>query len=175
MVWGNRYQFIILAEGKGDYDFVRRYLKGRYGKRSAEVKRVQTVAAGDGSGEQQVRQRFPKELQALRAYSGVNRYLVVITDGDRYSPEQRRSQLEQQAARRQGDKVAIFVPCRNLESWFAWLDGVFQDEETDYKPQYRNAQAGKLGERLAEQCREKQPNDLPVSLQDACEELQRLP
>mgnify|MGYP006434555441 CR=1 FL=1 len=175
MAKSNRYQFIILAEGKRDYHFVRRYLLERYGARNTEVRRAPTVAAGDGSGELRVRQRFPKEIRALGSYPGANRYLVVITDGDRYSPEQRRTQLQEQVARKQGDRVAIFVPCRNLESWFAWLDGRFRDEGINHKPDYRDAQPGKQGSAMAERCRKESPTDMPASLQDACKELRWLP
>ena len=175
MAKADRYQFIVLAEGMRDYHFASSYLKARYGKNNADVFRVQTIADGHGSGEQHVRQRFPKELQALRSYSGSNRYLVVITDGDRHSLEGRRHQLEQQAQRLPADKVAIFVPCRNLESWFAWLDGVFKDEQTDYKSQYGKAKPGKLGQRMESQCREGATMAMPASVQDACGELWRLP
>ena len=175
MARAERYQFVVLAEGKRDYDFASRYLRARYGKRSTEVFRAQTPADGEGSGEQHVRQRFPSELQTLRSYPGFNRYLVVMTDGDRLSAEERRRQLERQIPRLPGDKVAIFVPCRNLESWFAWLDGDFQNEKTDHKSRYSHAKPGKLGQRMESQCRHRTPEEMPASLRDACEELRRLP
>lgn len=175
MAQANRRQFTILAEGKRDYDFVRAFLKRRYGRDRVECRRAQTLAAGQGAGEQQVRARYPRELQALRTYSGKNRYLVVVTDGDRLSPAQRRQTLEDQAARQSTDNALIIVPCRNLETWFAWLDGTFVDEETDHKSQYRHAKPTSYGTRMAQRCQNAQLAQWPLSLQDACQELVRLP
>ena len=174
MARGDRLQFIVLTEGKRDYDFARGYLEQRFGKRRAEVRPVSTVMAGSGSGEQQVRERFADELRALRTYGGENRFLVVMTDGDRLSPAQRRAQLEAQESRRDEDRVAIIVPCRNLESWFAWLDGVFEDESADYKPRYRNDKPTSRGRAMASACGDVDIQSMPRSLQEACGELQRI-
>lgn len=174
MPQGDRLQFIILAEGKRDYDFARGYLLRRFGRQRADIRRASTVSAGRGSGEQQVRERFADELRALRAYAGENRFLVVMTDGDRLSAARRREQLEAQEARRDGDKAAIIVPCRNLESWFAWLDGEFENEDTDYKPRYRQAKPMRRGQSMADECGGADISAMPRSLREACSELKRI-
>ncbi len=174
MARANRLQFIILAEGKRDYDFARGYLQQRCGRHRTEFTRAQTLNAGRGSGEQQVRERFAAELRALRAYGGKNRFLVVMTDGDGGSPADRRAQLEARESRRPDDQAAIIVPCRNLESWFAWLDGVFEDEDIDYKPRYRSDKPMNRGKRMADVCNDVEPPTPPRSLREACAELTRV-
>ncbi|MCF8026663.1 MAG: hypothetical protein K9K82_14395 [Desulfobacteraceae bacterium] len=84
---------------------------------------------------------------------------MVVTDGDRFSPDQRRNQLEKEAeaqnlARLGADeKVTVFVPCRNIESWIQWLETGEIDETTDYKNRFANARSTKYAQQqMPEPC-----------------------
>ena len=167
MSLSNRKQFVVLSEGKRDYDFVKKFLEEFFGKRTADVKRSNTVVKGVGSGEQQVRNFFPKELSTLRKKGHRNSALVVITDGDRFTVEERRAQLIGSEFVLHSDRVLIVVPCRNLESWFAWIDGEHQNEQFDFKNRYRKAKPMKYGKKLASICREQRQINFPPSLDDA--------
>lgn len=179
-----RLRFTILAEGKRDYDFARCWLKERYGQR-AEVFRSDTVAAGRGSGEQAVRRKLPEEIRQHRRTPGENRFLVVVTDGDSRTAPQRRQQLEaavqaeELEAITERDPVIIVVPCRNLETWFAWTDGENVDEVTDYKQRYPENTPGirpsNYGKFISERCKQTEPPQRPPSIADALEQIQRLP
>jgi hypothetical protein len=178
MARSRRRQFTILAEGKRDYDFASTYLRHRYGRSNVECYRAQTLAAGRGAGEQQVRERFATELRALRAYAGTQRYLVVMIDGDGRTPAERRDQLMSAEAGKADDRVLIIVPCRNLENWFAWVDAGLDDgamdETQDYKQRYRRAKPTQYAQRLNERCQAVTVAALPPSVAAGCRELARI-
>ncbi len=177
----DRTKFTILGEGLGDYYFAKAFLESAFGKNKVECYRSQTIP-GAGSGEQQVRRIFPRELSARRRRPRDERHwLVVITDGDLSTPDQRRNQLEQQAAAiglertDPEEKVAVFVPCRNIESWFQWLETAEQVDETkDYKSRFSSAKPVKYGRQLKDKCLRVAMEDFPPSLQDACEQWKRM-
>ena len=155
-----RIRFTILGEGARDYYFVKAFLTATLGKNRAECYRSQTVP-GVRSGEQQVRQRFPGELEAMRRRPRKEQHwLVVITDGDKLSPARRRAQLDKEGQIRglistcSEDKVVVFVPCRNIESWFQWLEtGEKVDETKSYKNRFPDAKPSKYGKELSQKCK----------------------
>ena len=72
-----------------------------------------------------VRDNYPAQLDAIRKHGGI---LVVMIDGDNYSIEQRQKQIDEACKRKDvsprkpSDKVAVFVPMRNIEN-LACLSG----------------------------------------------------
>jgi hypothetical protein len=175
-----RIRFTILSEGRRDYYFVKSYLEAKFGKNKVECFRSQTVP-GKGSGEQQVRNLFPMELAARRKRPREdNCWLMVITDGDQFSPEKRREQLAKEAWGKRismadaKERVAVFVPCRNIESWFKWIDAGKVDESKDYKKEYRHAKPTKYAKELHRKCSEQINAGFCPSLQDACEQWQKI-
>jgi hypothetical protein len=177
---GDRIRFTILGEGPRDYIFAKAFLESALGKNKVECFRSQIVT-GAGSGEQQVRELFPKELAAKRRRPKEERHwLVVVTDGDRFSPAQRRSQLEKETGRQdqahptKDEKVAVIVPCRNIESWFQWIDTGEIDEGTDYKRRFLNARPTKYAKLLSDKCQVLSADEFPPSLQDACEQWKKI-
>ncbi|MCF8114591.1 MAG: hypothetical protein K9K21_12145 [Desulfotignum sp.] len=175
-----RIRFTILSEGLRDYYFVKSYLEAAFGKNKVECFRSQTVP-GKGSGEQQVRNLFPMELAARRKRPREDNYwLMVITDGDRFSPEKRREQLAREAWEKKlpmaadKERVAVFVPCRNIESWFKWIDSGIVDESEDYKKEYRQVKPTKYAKELHKKCREQADMEFCPSLHDACEQWQKI-
>lgn len=176
----DRIRFIILGEGMRDYYFAKAFLESALGKRKVECYRSQTVP-GAGSGEQRVREFFPHELAARRKRPKDEQYwLVVVTDGDRFSPDQRRSQLGKeaegynQAPPGAEEKVAVIVPCRNIESWFQWIETAEIDEITDYKNRFPKAKPTQYAKQLSDKCQVLSAADFPPSLQDACEQWEKI-
>ena len=125
----NRSKITVLCEDKQHATFIRIFLK----KRNRKIYAVSRTDAG--AGEQFVRDNYPAQLDAIRKRGGI---LVVMIDGDNYSIEQRQKQMDK-ACKQKGvsprnlsDKVAVFVPMRNIETWLAYLDGEDVNETDTY-------------------------------------------
>ena len=171
-------QVIVLCEDKSHWHFIRRFLQARGVKRFCLV----SFQPGRGSKEQHVRERFATEVKAYRSKASHGDVaLVVMVDADRYGVEKRKRQLATsladagQAPRGAKERIGVFVPNRNVQTWFAFLDRNKADEEVDWKPRYRDAAPTTYAERLADACRA--PGALPnapPSLRDACDEWGRL-
>ena len=169
---------VLLCEDLQTSSFVRRFLyyRGFHGRE------ITTLVAPPGrqSGEHWVRTRYPKELKAIRARQRA--FLLVIVDADTQSTEARRSQLDQ-ACNERGvprkkpeDPVIVAVPRRNIETWFAYLQGQKVDEATTYPHLRRLRDCRSLARKLYQMCHEEQKlaKPVPPSLKEACQEYQRL-
>lgn len=123
---------VLLCEDSQHEAFARRFLQAD----GWHPRRIRVEKAPRGSGEAWVRQRYPVELRARRA--GPATALAVVIDGDGRTVAQRLQQLDAScragdvAPRDSDEPVAIFVPCRNIETWIAYLSG----NEVEEFPQY---------------------------------------
>jgi len=169
---------IILCEDRQQETFARRFLaKAGTGWR---VLRVEVSPKGRGSGEQFVRARFPKELAYYRSRQHrVGQALVVAIDADRRTVAERVQQVEDAAThgglepRRPDERVAIFVPKRNIETWLAYLDGKEVNEDDAYPRLDRERDCRRHVNCLHEMCQRgalREP--APPSLKAACVEYQ---
>ncbi len=151
----------------------RRKIRGRHVESS--------FSTGLGSGEQWVRQRFPKELKAVRGRQRA--FLIVMIDADSGSTQNRRDQLYNEcrdqdvAVPSDQDKVLIAVPRRNIETWFAYLKGeVNVDETATYRKLSREIECKPLADELYQMCHVEQKlrKPMPPSLLEVCELYPRL-
>ena len=101
--------------------------------------RLRISPGGRGSGEQFVRRRYAEELLGYRE----RRYriytaLLVLIDADQYGVEERLQHLRNAASafnvddRFAGERIAVFVPKRTVETWIRCLLGREVDEVADY-------------------------------------------
>ena len=127
----------LLCEDSQTDSFVRRFLRRR-NFRGRDV-RTLPLPKGRQSGEQWVRERYPAELRTIRGRRGA--WLIVVTDADDHSTNDRRGQLDAACqernvpARTDADPVILIVPRRNIETWLAYLDaGKPVDEAKTYQP-----------------------------------------
>ena len=164
----NRPKIIVLCEDKQQEAFIRRFLKKR-NRRPYSVQRPQ-----GGAGDQFVRDRYPAQLDAVRKGGGA---LVVMLDGDSYGRDRRQQQLDQECEQRNispqepGDKVAVFVPTRNIETWIAYLDGQGVNETDAYPRLERQRECVRHVNVLHEMCMRGQlRSPAPASLEAACRE-----
>ena len=170
-------RIVLLCEDQDTNRFVRRFLSHR----NFKARDIHTVALPDGrqSGEQWVRTRYPAELKAIRGRQ--NAFLLAVVDADDRTTTARRSQLDQECdkqgvpKRTSEESVIVIVPRRNIETWFAYLDGHSVDETTRYprrSPQDHHA----LANILYQMCHERQQlmEPVPSSLDEACSEYQKL-
>ncbi len=130
-----RAQVILLCEDKQQEVFVRRVIRKLRGK---DVVRTVPMPCGRGSGEPFVRDHFPSELRAQRM-KAVTSVLVVVIDGDKIGIDGRRRQLDEACTaadvnpRRDGDRVLIAIPTRNIETWLSYLAGEDTTETDTYR------------------------------------------
>ena len=91
-----------------------------------------------GCGEQYVRQQYPKQLSFLRSRNFISNVLVVAIDADANTFLERQKQLDETCEktnvvqRTSQDKLLLFIPKRNIETWIKFFDGETVDEEHDY-------------------------------------------
>jgi hypothetical protein len=139
--------------------------------------------AGQGCGEQWVREQYPRELQIIRK---TKENLIVCTDADYLSVSDRIKRLDTECVkanipvRTSDDTAALIVPKRNIETWIEYLHGKEVDETTDYAKPKHSADKGRCEQAtqmLDEYCQklsqtpQRMPNPpFPDSLRQACRE-----
>jgi hypothetical protein len=171
---------IILCEDRQHEAFARRFLvRAGYHRRRL---RVQVSPKGRGSGEQFVRERFGEELGYYRnRQHRVQQVLVVLIDADKKTTADRIRQMERICSeggvqpRQPNERVAVFVPARNIETWLAYLGGETVDEtrERPYPRLRHESDCQQHVNALHDMCARqtlRQPS--PPSLDAACNEYQ---
>lgn len=170
-------RIVLLCEDAATDTFVRRFLR----RRQFKARDITTLPLphGSQSGEQWVREKYPSELKAIR--SRQDAFLIVVIDADTHTTQARRSQLDNECRtqqvppRKPADPAIIIVPRRNIETWFAYLDGESVDEIVDYRA-YKSKDPRPFAEELYRMCHEAQKLRAPVppSLDEACQEYRKL-
>ena len=137
---------------------------------------------------------YPELIQSYRSRNYRNIAVVVMIDADEDSLSDKMRSLHRQLdeaagnlnndTRLRDEKVAIFVPARNIETWFYYINNNMEGQEcneiTDYKDNKMSAKERiELAERAAKKfAREICPQGVDritlPSLRYACTELQRL-
>lgn len=172
-------QVVVICEDRQQEVCARRFLKecGFHPRKTEFV----TCPKGKQSGEQFVRENYPSEV---RAYRSRRKYLsvclAVIIDADTKTVAQRLQEFDaslvndSQEKRQPDEKIAIFVPKRNIETWIYHLRGETVDEETAYPKLQRERECKSYMKILAARCAGKQTDNPPPSLRKAEKELQRI-
>ena len=119
---------IVLCEDRQMSVFARHFLACRFGRKfTSRQITLLPYSKGRKSGEQWVREEFPKQLEAVRKRRRA--ILAVMIDADSRSTADRRKQLVDKCRKQDvfvlktEDRVLIAVPKRNIETWFAYLAG----------------------------------------------------
>lgn len=173
-------EIVLLCEDQSTNSFVRRFLRLRAARFTSHAIHTEDLPHGSQSGEQWVRERYPTELKAIRSRQGA--YLIVVIDADQRTTQQRRAQLDEECRaqeippRTDMDPVIILVPRRNIETWFAYLDGESVDETEDYSARGFKAPPRRFAEELYRMCHRAQQlrEPAPPSLEESCREYHRL-
>jgi hypothetical protein len=171
---------VILCEDKQQEVFARTFLTTC----GIRILRVQiNPDPGKGSGEQYVRRNYPKEVKAFRTnYSAQpDTRLVVMIDADTHSVEKRCQEMDrllQEAgmpARQPAERIGVFIPRRNIETWIYFLQGQSVDEEAAYPKFRKNESVCKpYVTTLAQNYRQPLSDHAPASLKAACRETARI-
>ncbi|QSV63644.1 MAG: hypothetical protein HEQ26_13675 [Dolichospermum sp. DL01] len=174
-----RLQITILCEDKQQEIFARHFLKKR-----GFTGNIKPKICLEGAGEQFVRDNYSKEVKAYRSKNYLSGMLIVLIDADKKTVEERLKQLDDalienaQELRQPHEKIAIFVPKRNIETWIHYLQGTNVDEQAEkpYPKFDKNESICKpYVEQLVNQCSQGNLDEnAPPSLKAACGELQRI-
>jgi len=174
-VSSRRISVVILCEDRQTAAFARRFLDA-YGWKG--LIRVVPFPQDKAAGATFVLREFPNELRGYRSRaSHTSQRLIVIVDADKMSQIERLNQLDQECdnervQRRRGDeKVGIFIPARNIETWIAFLRGELVNEQDEYPKLKRERECGPQARALADTCKKGNTlTDAPDSLRAACDE-----
>jgi len=120
-------------------------------------------------------------LKAIRSRSRQDAFLIVVIVADTPTPQARRSHLDNECriqqipTRKPADPAIVIIPRRNIETWFAYLDGLSVDETVDYSA-YKSKDPRPFAEELYRMCHENQMLRPPVppSLAQSCQEYRKL-
>ncbi len=175
----NYTQFIVLCEDRQQEVFARYFLV-RCGVEQRRI-RFKTSPKGHGSGEQYVRQQYPKEVKLYRSQSShLAIGLAVMIDADTMPVERRIAQLESalenddQRQRQAEERTAIFVPKRNIDTWIHYLQGETVNETDVYSKLDKESGCRPFVRELASKPVYRLTDSVPLSLQTACHELRRI-
>jgi hypothetical protein len=141
---GRGVRFTVLVEDRALERFIRECLYA-LGVHTREI-RIVEYPAGRGSGKQWIDREYPVQVQAYRRRSAENIALIVGTDADDQTVQQRIQRLAdvlQEAGREvrsPRERIAIWVPRWNIETWLLFLSGREVDEAANYKGQAREVQ-----------------------------------
>jgi hypothetical protein len=181
-VSSRRIDTVILCEGDQDEVFLRRLIEKV--SPSGQKPRVLKSPKARGSGESFVVRRFPEELKALRtATAHRSARLIVMVDGDGGTHQSRRERIESECITvgveppAADEPVLVLVPCRNIETWIAYLGGQTVNE-TDTYTRLQDKKKGCASQvtDLAEMCRLRQlRSPAPPALEAACRSYRKLP
>jgi len=171
--------FVVLCEDRQHEVFMRTFLVSR--GVSARRIRVRIAPEGRGSGEQQVRRKYPEEVKTYRSKCNyLNIALAVMIDADMRRVVDRLNELDASLAeaeldrRQPNERIGIFVPKRNIETWIHYLMGEVVNEDTAYPRLKKQSECKPLVRQLSQNCNQPIEQESPPSLQAACKELQRI-
>lgn len=173
-------QLIVLSEDRQQEVFARRFLE-RCGIERGRIY-YRTCPRGKLAGEQYVRERYPFEVRGYRRKChAMTIGLVVVTDADTRGVADRLNQLDDalensgDERRKAHERIGLFVPKRNIETWLHYLHGKPVNEEDPYpRLAGREADCKPAVEALADRRHEPLPEHAPPSLKAACAELDRV-
>jgi hypothetical protein len=111
------------------------------------------VSAGRGDAKQCVLKRVAGEISLLRC-GPASAALLIMLDGDGASGDERFTALQKALSDAGADpltpeaRVALIVPCRNIETWREFAGCSVVDETTEYKKGRRSAWAAEQYKRV---------------------------
>lgn len=184
-------EVVILCEDIDHKRFITQYLVEKGVK--CQIKKPSNLKAGEvNNNNSSVVAQYPAYVkQYRRDKNRKNLALIIMIDGDDKTVNQRIRSLNKALDEREGElnkelrlpdeKIAIFVPMRNIETWFEYINGNkncneqddYKDKNLDKKERVKLAKtsATKLAKEI---CPQGLPPDAPPSLIHAYNELQRL-
>jgi len=171
-------EVVVLCEDMQQFVFARTYLI----ERGVIPQRIRVVTLPkEGAGESFVRREYPKEVSAYRKFAGRKTIgLVVMIDADNHSVDEQYQEMNRLlqeaglAAREVTERIGVFIPRRNIETWIYFLRGQVVEEETAYTKLRYASDCKPYVKTLARNYRQPLPEQAPPSLKAACCEIVRI-
>ncbi|MGB3508159.1 MAG: hypothetical protein WBA93_02755 [Microcoleaceae cyanobacterium] len=181
----------ILCEDIDQERFIREYLKCRGFLDRDIIPFPNTKGLKVKNNNASILADYPKILTSYRSRKNSQDIAVVVMiDADDKTVAERIRSFNIAVNKEEGErnknmrlpneKIAIFVPAINIETWFSYINGKNVNEEDDYKNKTLNTAdritlAKASAEKLASDfCPQGLDKNAPSSLHHACNELQRL-
>lgn len=181
----------ILCEDIDQERFIREYLKCRGFSDRDIIPFPNTKGLKVKNNNASILADYPKILTSYRSRKNSQDIAVVVMiDADDKTVAERIRSFNIAVNKEKGErnkdmrlpneKIAIFVPARNIETWFSYINGKNVNEEDDYKNKTLNITeritlAKASAEKLAlDLCPQGLDENAPASLHHACNELRRL-
>ncbi|MBF0182147.1 MAG: hypothetical protein HQM03_19185 [Magnetococcales bacterium] len=160
-------KIMILCEDLAHYRLLRSFLDAQ-GLRHLPPR---FSPAGRGAAEEYVRKQYATERRAFRGKRNhLALILLVMIDGDGHPHAERLRLFE----REDDESIIIFIPQRNIESWFNYFKIGKIDEKNDFRHAYRKHVAHReVAAQLLKLCRTDE-NTIPHSLNAARGEWRRV-
>jgi hypothetical protein len=186
------YRITILCEDIAQYDFILAYIKllGATNKRK--------ITKLDAFNNASVLRHYPSAVKSYRKRCQENVALIVMIDADEKTINERLREFDREidsekhdlnkSTRFDNEKILIFAPIRNIESWFHYIKTYNINVETlkdeygkiiSYKNLYpypsKYTDINEFVDKLKNEiCINGLPENAPSSLHDACNEINRL-
>ena len=128
-----KYRYVVLCEDAQMKSFIVSFLRSQ-GIDSRRVF-VRNYPCGEGCGEAFVRKEYLREVTLLRTMNYIRSVLVVCTDADNKTVEQRAKILDDEITgnikkwKRENELIILFIPRRQIETWIRFLHGEVVDED----------------------------------------------
>jgi len=130
-------EVIILGEDNAHVGSIYRAIVDHLNVPRGKVRKLPT-AGGCGDAKQFVLSQAPREIKLLRR-GPRSTILIIAIDGDGISPRERLEELSNSLKNANTDqidpseRIAVVVPCRNIETWREFARCEVVDEDKDYK------------------------------------------
>jgi hypothetical protein len=175
-------RLVVIVEDKSLERFARKTLKA-FGFDSHRVRILPDFPRGGaGSGKRYVEQMIEKEVVTFRQKSRENTGLLLGTEADQQSVEERTRVLDthiaqaNRPARGSAERIVYWIPKWHVETWGLHLTGIQVNEDENYKNEARNVDWKAAAEAFVQEYRRAKdgPIDTLNSLKAAYRETQRL-
>lgn len=145
--------------------------------------RVTPYPVGQGSAKDWVDKQYPVEVKTLRRKGYQNLGMVVGTDADELTVMERMNRLakalQNEGVRPRGDRerIVLWIPKWNIETWLLYFAGEPRDDDFNYKNDVTNPDYRATAQAFVDEYRQYKTNDTIAtqpSLEQAYKETQRL-
>jgi hypothetical protein len=177
-----RVHVVVLCEGLKDYWFAYKCLVTCGWRRDQIAPKISP--SGKQSAFTYVLNQYTTEVRANRNGKKKERALLVLIDADKQPEGGRESELAKRLdaaklkPRQARERISLWVPRRQLETWVHFLTHGEADEDTDYKGEHlvKDREYTPAAERFAKLLKERRsvPSKAVPSLKKAVAEFERL-
>lgn len=143
----NKVSIVLLCEDERHEQFIKAFLKGKR-RRLARISFPKLHKSHEKGGEQRnnafVLAKASDEIEEARKVPP-KRALILVIDGDNHTYASRCGEIDRRLREQKlevlndKERIALLIPCCNIETWVHHFAGHMPDEKQDFKSLYRNS------------------------------------